>query len=95
MGGFPMLKKLAKWLLRKELTHYRNIIADQKETISDLSRRAPQVEIRYGITREVFHTKVVRPIGNTAIGSDISGEAAAYRLGIQHALRHMEEVIVV
>lgn len=90
-----MIRWLANWLLRKELAHLKDTIAAQRETILDLSSREGTVEYKYCISREVFMSKVVRPIGNTSIGSDISGEAAAYRLGIQHALRYCEEVIVV
>lgn len=102
-------KWLARRILGKELTLLRNTLSHQElrlhqltdqltrqkqiqeETLNSLSK-APLIE--YKITREVYKKHIVDKLDNPVVNSTVSPHQAGYLLGIQRALRVVEELVV-
>ncbi len=94
--------RFAKWLARrilgKELTLLRNTLEEQAFEVSRLTdqvdslSKAPLIE--YKITREVYKKHIVDKLDNPVVNSTVSPHQAGYLLGIQRALRVVEELVV-
>lgn len=81
--------------VRTERDNWRKQYKTVSRQYDDLSeRQATANRIAMVLSRETYETKVLRHIGNTTVTQQDTEHSTAFKLGIQHALRHIEQECV-
>lgn len=70
-----------------------NATVDRLDNLSE--QKNYDRSISGAIDRETYQAKVYRQVGNTIITSQDTPSSTAFKLGIQHALRVVEQEVVV
>lgn len=68
------------------------VLSDRFDDLSE--RQATANRTAMVLSRETYETKVLRHIGNTTVTQQDTEHSTAFKLGIQHALRHIEKECV-
>lgn len=90
-----MLKRLAAWLLEREIRDLNRQIHWLTEENNTLSSRKDPKHSTGVLTKEVYRVKVLQPLSNPILSSTSSVHEVAFKLGVQYALRHVEKEVVV
>ncbi len=88
--------------IRKQLRESSRRVNKWKDQYKRLNERFENLSERQAsanrtamvLSQETYETKVLRHIGNTMITQQDNEHSTAFKLGIQHALRHIEKECV-
>lgn len=91
-----MIAFLRRWLHNRFVQPKLDALRDEwSRRYNDLSERLPQANrTAMVLSQETYETKVLRHIGNTTVTQQDNEHSTAFKLGIQHALRHIERECV-